>query len=293
MNIKLTKELKIGITFVVTVMLLFFGLNYLKGINIFTSEKKYYAVFDDIDGLVVSNSVCIKGYKVGQIRHIRYDFAKENPFLVELAINKDIKLPQGSVFVLTDDGLVGGKMINIKLTQSGLYYKDGDTITSDKEAGFMAKINNFVPSMEHILNNVDSMTRHFNDLVANSNLEQTINSLGSTMNNLNATIIQIRQATANLPSTMNNIDNLTGSLNDKVATIDIEAMTNRLQSSLNELEKFMQQLNNSESSLGLLMNDKAVYDKLNKTIENANSLVIDLKENPKRYVHFSVFGGKK
>lgn len=287
-----SKEVKIGLAFAVAIAVLFFGLNFLKGINIFSASNRYYAVYQDIGGLVVSNAVNIKGYKVGQVRSIKYDFKSSMPFVVELAINKDIKLPKGTVFVLADDGLMGGKIIDIRLGNSSEYITASDTIDTEVAGNILSELSSFMPRISAIVDNLDSLTANVNSLVSDPKLKKTLGSLSSTMDNLNSTIHQLKQSSSTLPATMNHLNSIVANLDTKIEQLDVNAMMIQINGTLANVENFTQKLNNPNSSLGLLLNERTVYENLNSTIQSANNLLIDLKANPKRYVSISVFGGK-
>ena len=288
----ISKEFKIGAVFIVTIAILFFGLNFLKGIDIFTPTNRYYAVYEDIGGLVVSNSVNIKGYKVGQVRHIAYNFSEETPFVVEITINKDIKLPNGTKFVLKDDGLIGGKMIEIAVGNAAGFLASGDTVPSIVADNIMDDLEEYMPKILGIVDSFDTIAKSLNSLISDPSLKAGVQTIAPTMENLNLTMAQIRQATATLPATINKIDGIAASVETKIGEFDMKAMNDRLQATLTSFDDFTQKLNNDNSSLGLFLKDRSLYDNLNSTIQSADSLMIDLKANPKRYVHFSVFGRK-
>ena len=281
MDRKISKELKIGLTFVITIIILFFGLNFLKGINIFSSTNTYYAVYKNIDGLVPSNTVSIKGYKVGQVKKVRYNFNSEKPFLVEVTVNKDIKLPKGTVFYLADEGLISGKMIDISLG------------TGSELIKLTEKISEYMPQISNVISNLEAITHNVNVLLTDESLKHAIGSLGPTVDNLNKTINQLRASTASLPSTMDKFNGIATTLDNKLNQFDVNAIMTKLNNTLANAENFTQKLNNRNSSLGLLLNDRTTYDKLNSTIQSADNLLIDIKENPKRYINVSVFGSKK
>jgi phospholipid/cholesterol/gamma-HCH transport system substrate-binding protein len=287
-----TREVKIGLTFVIAIAVLFFGLNFLKGINIFTPTNRYFATFEDVGGLVVSNSVMIKGYKVGQVRSIEYDFKKQRPFVVEIAVNDDIKLPKGTIVNLMDEGLIGGKIIDIQLGNKPDLFVSGDTIETFVIGNFLAQLTDYMPKIAQILDNLDSTVVSVNALVNSPSLQSGINSFGSTMENLSRTMAQLRLATASLPSTMSKLDNVAANLDTKVNQLDIAKLMTSINQTLENVRNFSDKLTSKNSSLGLLMNDRGVYDNLNATVQSANALMVDFKANPKRYIHFSVFGGK-
>lgn len=288
-----SKEVKIGLTFAISIAILFFGLNFLKGINIFSASNKYYAMYQDIGGLVVSNAVNIKGYKVGQVSNIEYNFTSATPFVVELTVNKDIKLPKGSVLVLADDGLMGGKIIDIRLGNSSEYIVATDTIDTEVSANILSELGGFVPRISKIIDNLDSITTNVNSLLLDPNIKKSLASLSGTMDNLNATMNQLKQSTSTLPATMSHLNSIAANLDTKMEQLDINAIMRQINGTLADIENFTKKLNNTNSSLGLLLNERTVYDNLNTTIQSANNLLIDLKANPKRYVNISVFGGKK
>ncbi len=290
---KISKEVKIGFWFILAIALAFYMLNFLKGINIFTPTNRYFAVYEDIGGLAVSNAVNIKGYKVGQVRSIKYNFKQQESFVVEVSINKDIKLPKGTVFMLKDDGLMGGKIIDIRLGDSGDNMTSGDTITSAVEANLMTQLGEYMPKIARVVDNLDSISTNINHLVADPSLKAAVKDIAPTIENLNKTMANLRQVTASLPATLAKLDHVAVVAGEKVESLDIVGMQTRLNSTLTEFNNFTQKLNDKNSTLGLLLNDRNLYDNLNSTVKSADSLMIDLKANPKRYVHFSVFGKKK
>jgi len=285
-----TREVKIGLTFAVAIAILFFGFNYLKGINIFTPSNHYFAVYKDLKGLVVSNPVLIKGYKVGQVRSIKYNFSAEEPFVVEIAVNKDIKLPQGTVLLLADEGLMGGKMVNVQLNSNPVMHKSGDTLATAVQENFLAQISQLAPKLEQTFDSLDSILSSVKTLVNSAPLHDGIDKFGSTMTELHSTASQLKTATANLPRTMATLDNVATNLDKKIGELDVAKLMAQINQTLASVNSFTEQLNSKNSTLGLLINDRSVYDNLNTTVQSANSLLVDIKQNPKRYVHFSVFG---
>jgi len=287
-----TREVKIGLVFVVAVAILFFGLNFLKGINIFTPSNRYFANYEDVGGLVVSNPVMIKGFKVGQVRSIEYDFAKTEPFTVEISVNEDIKLPLGTIFTLKDEGLLGGKMIEIQLGNSADMHKSGETLATKIEGNFLSQLSELAPKLEQTFDNLDSIMLSVKTLVNSPSLHNGIDKFDATMTDLRTTMAQLKIATSNLPKTMATLDRVTSNLDKKINELDVAKLMAQIDKTLANAESFTEKLNNKNSTLGLLMNDRNVYDNLNTTVKSANALLVDLKQNPKRYVHFSVFGKK-
>lgn len=290
---KISKELKIGFWFIIAIAVAFYMINFLKGINIFTPTNRYFAVYEDVGGLTVSNAVNIKGYKVGQVRSIKYNFKQKESFVVEVFIDKDIRLPKGTVFMLKDDGLMGGKIIDIRLGESGDYMASSDTVPSGVEANLLAQLGEYMPKIARVVDNLDSISMNINQLTADPSLQAAVKEIAPTIKNINNTMANLKQATASLPATIAKLDNIAGVAGEKVEALDIVGMQARLNSTLTEFNNFTQKLNDKNSSLGLLLNDRQLYDNLNSTVKSVDNLMIDLKVNPKRYVHFSLFGRKK
>jgi len=288
-----TREVKIGLVFIVAGAVLFFGLNFLKGINIFTPSNHYYAIYKDVGGLVVSNPVLIKGYKVGQVRTIQYNFADDEPFVVEIAVNKDIKLPKGTVLALADEGLLGGKMIDVQLGKSTDMHKSGDILAAKVEGNFLSQLSELAPKLEQTFESLDSIMLSVKSLVNSPSLHNGIDKFDATMADLRTTMAQLKLATANLPKTMATLDRVSTNLDQKINDIDVAKLMVQIDKTLASVESFSEKLNNKNSTLGLFMNDRKVYDNLNTTVESANALLVDLKQNPKRYINVTVFGGKK
>jgi len=287
-----TREVKIGLVFVVAAVILFFGLNYLKGINIFTPSNRYFATYQDVGGLVVSNPVMIKGYKVGQVRSIKYDFKKQEPFVVEISVNEDIKLPLGTILSLKDEGLLGGKMIDVQLGSNENMHKSGDMLATKTEKNLLSQISGLAPKLEQVFDNLDSIMLSVKTLVNSPSLHNGIGKFDATMTDLRASMAQLKLATVNLPKTMTTLDNVATSLDKKINELEVAKLMAQIDKTLTNIDGFAEKLNNKNSTLGLLMNDRSVYDNLNKTVKSANALLVDLKQNPKRYVHFSLFGKK-
>lgn len=287
-----TREVKIGLVFVIAAAILFFGLNFLKGINIFTPSNHYYATYKDVGGLVVSNPVMIKGYKVGQVRTIEYDFTADMPFTVEIAVNKDIKLPKGTVLSLKDEGLMGGKMIDIQLSVSKDLHKSGDILATKVEGNFLSQLSELAPKLEQTFDSLDTIMLSVKTLVNSPSLHNGIDKFDATMADLRTTMAQLKIATANLPKTMKTLDNVAANLDQKINELDVAKLMAQIDKTLESVQNFSNNLNNKNSTLGLLMNDRSVYDELNNTVKSANALLVDLKQNPKRYVNITVFGKK-
>lgn len=293
----ITREIKIGISFIISIMLIIFGINFLKGINIFTPTNHYYLKFEHIDGLVISNGVFIKGYKIGQVRDIQYNFNNDESFIVDIAINDDIILPKGTICYLFDESLMGGKGINIKLNKSDNNYISGDTITTDFEEGLLASMSELVPQLQSTISQADSVLNSANKILNSEQIEGTINDFRITAKNLRTTSNQLqRLSTVQLPKIVTDIESISHNLHyvtGELKQVKYKDIFMSLDSTITNLEKLSNKINSPNGTIGLLLNDKTLYNNLNSTMTSANSLIIDLQSNPKRYVHFSLFGRKE
>lgn len=298
MNLKkiFTREVKVGLTFVTAIIAIIVGINFLKGINVFVPANHYYLKFENIDGLVESNGVFIKGFKVGQVRKISYDFKKDEPFVVDIAINSDIKLPKGTIAYLFDESLLGGKGINIKLANNTNNYISGDTLTSDVELGLMADMADMIPTIKTTISNVDSLLISVNSLVNSDEIKNSLAEFEDITANLKKSTARLdRMMSKEFPSILYDVNLITTDLKvltGELSKIEYEDIFLSIDSTMTNLQDLSNRINSSEGTIGLLLNDNGLYNNLNTTMSSVNTLLIDLKDNPKRYVHFSVFGKK-
>lgn len=294
---KHSKELKIGVAFVAALALLVYGINFLKGINLFSPTNTYYLVYDNLDGLVISNGVYIKGYKVGQVKDIKYDFKKEHPFIVEIIINDDIELPTGSVANLYDASMLGGKGINLVLGSENKHYASGDTLPTDTEKGLVGALAEVVPTLQTTIEHVDSAVVSVNSLlnsdgIAHSleNIEAVTSELKSTSKRLDYMMnVEIPPVISKADKTLANINSISEQLNEA----DYKRIMSGIDTAIQNVQGIASKFNSPEGTVGQLLTNHSLYDSINTTIGSVNALVIDLKANPKKYVHFSLFGGSK
>lgn len=292
-----TKEVKIGVTFVLALAFLIYGINFLKGIDLFTPSNTYILVYDNLDGLVVSNGVYIKGYKVGQVKEIAYDFKKEHPFTVEILINKDIELPLGTIAYLYDESLLGGKGINLVFGEGNKYYAKGDTLTTDAQGGLLSSVGDIVPKLTETIDHIDSTVVSVNALLNSDEIKNSLKNVENVTAEAEKTMKQINYfmnvkfppMVQNIDSVVNDVKGVTGQLSQS----DIQGMMAKINGAMDNVNEITAKINSSEGTVGQLLTNKSIYDKIDGTIESANALIVDLKANPKRYVHFSLFGAKE
>ena len=291
------KEVKIGITGVIALVVLFLGINFLKGKNLFSSTSTYYIQFSNAKGLSKSSNVYADGYNVGVVSNIIYDFDHPGTVLVEISTNKDLRIPKGSSAKL-DEAVLGGCTLNMLLaTNLTDAYHPGDTIPGSDAQGMMAKAASMMPQVEQVIARVDTLIATLNKLTSDPNLPLIIQNAEQITENLNKSSQELNRLLANdvpqLASTFNKVGQNAITLTDHLNSLDLRATIDSVNMTISSVHQMMSQIQSPQGTLGLLMRDPALYNNLNHTVQNADSLVTDLKANPKRYVHFSVFGKKK
>ena len=296
---KFTKEIKIALVSILGIVVLFFGLQFLKGLSVFSSDNTMYVAFTDATGLAVSSPVYANGYRVGVVKALDYDYDPHGKIVAEIGLNKQMRVPVGSRAELASD-LLGNIKINLVLSDDPLHMiAVGDTISGGMEVGIMSKVSEMMPVILDIAPKLDSIMTSLNLLLADPALRNTLHNVEGMTGNLNATSQELKNLSASLnrdvPTLMhktNGVLDNTQQLTHNLSQIDIEAMTAKVNQTLANVEQMTQRLNSNEGSLGLLMRDKSLYNNLNATAASADSLLTDLKAHPKRYVHFSIFGKK-
>lgn len=300
-NSNTKRVVKVGIVAVVGLFLLYFGLNFLKGIDIFSSVNKYYGTYEEIGGLVPSSPVYIKGYKVGQVEEVKYDFTQTPAFTVCVAVSADIQLPKGTEMQLFDDGLMGGKAVQLTLPTTALkgeIFQDKDTLPTVVSGGLMTLLTgDMLPKITSAVSHIDSLSASLNNLLNGEEITSVLHSLKETTDDLAQSSEQLKTLmNTKVPSLVENVDVVVRDLrtvSTNLATTDLAKTFNAVDSVASNLQTLSAQLNDPEGTLGLLLNDKQLYFNLSNTAASADQLLIDLKANPKRYVHFSLFGKKE
>ncbi|MBN8824625.1 MULTISPECIES: MlaD family protein [unclassified Spirosoma] len=306
---KISQEVKVGLLAVVSLLMFYYGFRFLKGSDFFSSTNKYQVVYDNIDGLVPSNPVRINGLSVGRVKSIEILQNQGNKLLVTLELNKTIRVTQGSKAVLDDDGLLGGKLIKLSIDPKGATLEDGGMLVATKESGLSALIRE---KTLPVLNNVDSLTFQLNRVVAQfdqtgSMLKQTLQSANAGVKTLDLTIAENR---AGLKATLANVSHLSASLvetekqlkpilakadtfADSLQGLQLKQTLLTVNKTVDNLQKILADVNNGRGSLGKLTSDEQLYRNVNATAASLEKLLTDLREHPKRYVQFSLFGKKE
>ena len=291
------KEVKIGIASIIALGVVVYGINYLKGIRMFKPSSYFYFKYEDVNALAKSSPVFADGFRVGIVSDISYDYNQRGNVVVEVELDKDMRIPKGSTGELVTE-MMGGVRMNILLANNPREsYSVGDTIPGTLNNGIMAGAAELMPQIEKMLPKLDSILISLNTILSNPDIPATLKSVRNSTANLEAASGQMRKL-------MNkDIPQLTGKLNtisdnfvvisSNLKEIDYAATFNKIDSTIHNVQLITQKLNSKDNSVGLLLNDPALYNNLNTTSANAASLLEDLKANPKRYVHFSIFGRKQ
>ena len=296
---KITKEVKIALVAICGLVIMFIGMNFLKGLNLFSSTSTYFIAFNDISGLSSSAPIYADGYKVGAVSDIQYDYTKSGNILIKAEIDRQLRIPQGSSAEIVSD-MLGNVKVNLLLANNPRQRVEaGGVIRGDINDGALGQMKDMVPTVMAILPKLDSIAASLNMLLADPALANSLHHVETVTGNLTTTTSELNTLLAGLnrevPAMMKKAGNVldnTNTLTDNLSKVDVAATMAKVDATLQNVQEFTAQLNDREGSLGLLMHDPALYNNLNSTMQSADSLLIDLKAHPKRYVHFSLFGRK-
>ncbi len=303
----LSREIKTAILIIGCIIIFIFGFNYLKGTSLLSNEKTIHALYDEVEGLVVGANVTIRGLNVGKVKIIDFndDFAK---IKVTFSIRDDLTFSNESVAQLYEAGLIGGKAIAIipKYDSSNII-KNGDILISEIKPGLTELVNQQIAPLqdkiEGLLTSADSLFAGISNIMnydTQNNLKMTLEGLASTIENVNVLSSNINDIlNANekgLKSTINNLSKVTGNLNkitDSLKQMPLSSIVKNFDDTSLQLKRMIERLNSGEGSAGMILNDNKLYDNLVNSSEALEALLSDLKSNPKKYVHFSIFGRKE
>lgn len=289
------KEFIIGICVIAAIVILIFGIDYLKGINLFSPANFYYASYDNVAGLEISSPVTVDGYKVGQVREIQFDYENPGKIKVLLALNKNLRIPVDSKATMGST-LMSGNFIAIKLGKSSEKIPVGGDIESYATSDLMSSLSeDIMPAVNQILPRVDSLLYNLNKLAGDPALLSSIQRLdGITGNVMNATNGLNSTINKDLPVVMRNVKSIShgldtvtanlGILSAQLKSLPLNTTVDNVNALTDNLTKFSNQLNDPTSTLGMLMNDPELYNKLNRVAADVDSLIVDIKKNPKRYI---------
>jgi phospholipid/cholesterol/gamma-HCH transport system substrate-binding protein len=301
--VKISKEFKVGLLAVVSITVLYIGFNFLKGSNLFSPYNTYYALYDNIDGLDVSNPILINGFSVGRVSKIEILQNHQNRLVVSLDINDDQRVGNNTWAIIKSD-LLGSKAIHLDSVDTGTPLEEGDTLNALLHKGLTEQLTN---TAMPLVDKFEVTLRNLNNILANlANNEDNINQV---IANFKTTSANIAQGTSKIGELSAKLDKLLVELNDPetgvaaliskmnqvadtVNSLELEALMTSTKQSIDQLGTTLQQINEGEGTLNHLLKDDQLYNNMTKTMEDLDKLFIDMKDNPKRYVHFSVFGKK-
>jgi phospholipid/cholesterol/gamma-HCH transport system substrate-binding protein len=307
-----SKEIRIGLFAVVALTMLVLGVKFLKGNGFLSSNATYFSEFDNVGGLTDGNSVNVRGLAIGRVKSIIIKPTDSKKLLVEIEIDKNIKVPTDSRLVLASDGLLGGKLVNLEIGAATTILPENGTIANETDGGMMEAIGNIGTKVDPILTKADSIAVTLNLLlkdfrVTSGILNKTLTEVGTSSSKVNNLLADNQQ---NINGIASNINTLTSSLTDtekKVKTLLVKLNTlgdtinkaevgsalRATQKSLTELTSTLQSVNKGEGTMGQLAKNDSLYKNLNASSEALAKLLNDFRERPKRYVHFSIFGKKE
>ena len=307
---KLSKEFKSGFIFLLAIVFLVYGLKYLKGLNVFQSNKPYYAIYDDIDGLQVGSSIRLNGFNVGMVNNIV--LSNNNKLLVTLNINSVDSIPINSVCKIVNQDLMGTKGVSLVLGKSDLYAKPGDTLQSGVENSLQDEVNAQILPLknkaEELIGSVDSLLTVVAAVLnknTRKNLSNSIKSLDETFSILSKTMIKVDSMVYNNDKRVSkiilNLESITTNLNDSnsgikpilynLSLISDSLSNSNIGSLVENINNISNNISTGSGSLTKLMKDDKLYNNLEKSTSELAELIEDIKNNPKRYVNFSILGG--
>jgi phospholipid/cholesterol/gamma-HCH transport system substrate-binding protein len=294
-----TKEVKIALVAIAGIVIVYFGMNFLKGMTLFSDNNIYFIKFKDVSGLTASNPIFADGYQVGIVKNIDYDFRGKRDIVVEFEVDNSLRIPKGSSAEIESDFMGNVKMNLLLANNPRERVEPGDTIVGELSAGLMSKVQKLLPTLDQVLLKLDSILTSVNALTADPSLPQSLHNIQTVTSNLTASTNQLNaimgDLNRNVPGMLakaNGVLDNTNKLTGNLAAVDVAGTMQQVDETIAGLKNFSNQLNNPEGSLGLLMNDASLYNNLNATMRSADSLLVNVRQHPKRYVHFSLFGKK-
>lgn len=294
-----TKEVQIALVAISGIIVLFFGMKFLKGLTLFSTDDSYYVHFEDISGVSASCPVYANGYRVGVVENVVFNYDSQDKIIAVLGLDKQLRLPKGSTAEIASD-LLGNVKLELKFGPNPVdLLEPGDTISGGKQSGALGKAADMIPQVERMLPKLDSILASVNMLLADPAISSSMHNIDQITANLTTTTNELNRLTASLnhqmPGMMEKADNVlanTNTLTKNLSDLDIAMTMAKVNNTLQNVEQMTAKLNSNEGTLGLLMRDQELYRNLTSTMSHTDSLMMDLKEHPKRYVHFSIFGRK-
>jgi phospholipid/cholesterol/gamma-HCH transport system substrate-binding protein len=291
-----TKEVKIAIVAIAALCVVIFGINYLKGINIFKPSTYYYVKFKNVDGLAKSSPVFADGYRVGIVHDIIYDYNHPGNIAVEVELDKEMRMPRMTTAKIVSN-IMGSLRLNLILPHNTTdFCAIGDTIIGNLDNGVMSEAAQMIPTIEKMLPKLDSILSSVNALVSDPSIRASLHSIQTTTGNLAVASAGLKQIIykdiPGLTHKLNVVGDNAIAITNNLKAVDFQSSMANIDSTLQNVKNVTDKLNSKDNTIGLFLNDRSMYDNLSGTFLNASKLLQDVKANPKRYVHFSLFGKK-
>ncbi len=304
---KINKEIKIGIIATLILICAFWGINFLKGKNVFTTTRQYYGIFSNIGGLQKSSTVSSNGFMIGQVSDVQFLDANTNKILVEISIDRKYKIPKNSTIEIYSSDFMGSKAANLILGNSTIYAKNNDTLNSRYEGDLSTLISkNIMPikdKAENLIVSIDSVMKGINQTLTPETQGHIKNSIAALEDlivtekgKVTSILNSLESVSKNLESdnqSVNNIVKNVSSLSDSLTKADLKKAIDQTKITLSLTNDMLAKINAGKGSIGKLINNDSIYNNINKTLYDLDSLITDLNKHPKKYVRFSVFGSKK
>ena len=286
---------KIGLAFLVGLVMIYFGLNFLKGVNIFQKQNTYISVFDNVSNLNVSSPVLVNGYQVGLVNKINMMENDSLDLAVEIRLDKGFKVKKGSKLEFNTDFL-GGSSVNLLISPYGTeFLSPGDTIVGTRAVGLMDGVANVIPKTDSIMSRLDSMSVALLMLATSPTWVASLEAMNGTMEELRESSRSLKNVLSglekDLPGISGNLSAISTDfkkVSNNLADIDINKSFNSIDSTLLNLQNLTESLTRTDNSLGLLTNDTRLHDSLTNTIYTANKLLEDIRQNPEKYLSVRV-----
>ena len=294
MKTKITRNALIGLAFIASLFMIYFGINFLKGVNVLKKQNQYYVLFDDVSNLLISSPVYVKGYQIGLISDIRMISTDPIQFSVGINLEEDMRITEGSYLEYGID-LFGASMATLVMGTSDNYLQRGDTLTGSKVTGLLDGMTGVMPKADSILLRIDSVLFTLNRLMSNPAWESSIEGIGSTVAQLQRSSVGLHAIVGSLekelPEISSNLNAVSYDLKEvskELSEMEMKKTFASIDETVNNLKLLTTKINSDDNSLGLLINDTRLHDSLNVTIETATKLLEDIRQNPDRYLSIKV-----
>lgn len=291
---KRKKEVQIGLLAILAIALAYVGINFLKGIEIFKKSTTYYAHFDNLNSVTVATPVLVSGFKVGTVRSVSFDYARGYGATVELSLDPHVRITPQSQVRIKMNPLSGSELI-LQIGPKGTQaLAEGDTIPSISPQGDLLSVatDKILPEVANMMPTINATLERLNALLNDKNIDSTLLGLNLASQQLHGMVAGLNQTTHRLDPVISNVGQVTSNLatfSGQLSSMHLDSLMLSLQSTTAQLQQVSQQLRSKDNTAGLLLNDPALYIRLDSLVRSADHLMRDLKENPKRYVRLSIF----